>query len=198
MTDKGIKNLQQVLDRIESASVEHGDVSLGAMMEEIGYRSFGPLLVLAGVIIALPIVGDIPGVPTMVAVIVAVIATQLLAGRNYFWLPGFLLRRSVSREKLQKSVAWARKPARFIDKGLKPRLTFLVKGMPALVIAGIALFIAAITPVTEIIPFSANIAGAALLAYGLSLIAEDGLLAIVASVLTTAIVILLGYSLFSG
>lgn len=198
MADNSPKNLEQVLDRINAAAVDRDEVSLGEMMEEIGHRSFGPLLVLAGVIISVPIVGDIPGVPTLVALVVALIAIQLLIGRSYFWLPSFLLRRSVEKPKLSKSMAWARKPARFIDKGLKPRLAHLAKGAQARFIAGIALCIAAVMPVTEVIPFSANLAGAALTAYGLALIAHDGLVAIIASAITTAIVLLLGYHVFFG
>jgi hypothetical protein len=42
----------------------------------------------------------------------------------------------------------------------------------------------------EFVPFSANIAGAALTAFGLALIAHDGLLALLAFVLTAMIVAL--------
>jgi hypothetical protein len=40
--------------------------------------------------------------------------------------------------------------------------------------------VAALMPVMEVIPFSVNLAGAALTAFGLSLIAHDGLLALCA------------------
>lgn len=198
MADTNPKNLEQVLDRIDLAARDRSQVSLGEVMEEIGHRSFGPVLVFTGVIMSVPVVGDIPGVPTLLALVVALVAVQLLIGRRSFWLPRFLLHRSVSTDKVRKSLDWARKPAAFIDKGLKARMTHLTRGAQARVIAAIALCIAAITPLTEIVPFSANVAGAALTAYGLALIADDGMVSVVASVFALAIALLLGYSFFGG
>jgi hypothetical protein len=48
------------------------------------------------------------------------------------------------------------------------------------VIASIALVIGAAQPFMELVPFSANGAGAALTAFGLALIAHDGLVALIA------------------
>lgn len=198
MADTNPKNLEQVLERIDQATRDRSEVSLGEVMEELGHRSFGPVLVFTGVIMSVPVVGDIPGVPTVLALVVALVAVQLLIGRKHFWLPQFLLRRSVSADKVCRSLGWARKPAAFIDRGLKPRMTYLAKGAEARLIAAVALCIAAITPLTEVVPFSANVAGAALTAYGLALIADDGLVAIIASAFALGIGLLLGYSFLGG
>ncbi|MGQ0751395.1 MAG: exopolysaccharide biosynthesis protein, partial [Betaproteobacteria bacterium] len=48
------------------------------------------------------------------------------------------------------------------------------------VIAGVCVVIAGAMPVMEVVPFVANGAGAALTAFGLALVAHDGLLAILA------------------
>ena len=50
-------------------------------------------------------------------------------------------------------------------------------------------------PVMEVIPFSANAAGAALTAFGLSLIARDGLLALIAFTFTAITIGLVAYNL---
>lgn len=178
------QNLQQLFDCIDQAAEENGRVSWSAIMDEVGRRSFGPLLLLAGLTVLAPIIGDLPGVPTLIGMVVLLIAVQLLIGRHNFWLPGFMLNRSVPKDKLHKALTWLKKPARFIDKLLSPRLAVLTRGPMVRVIAVVCLGIALAMPVMEIVPFSANLAGIALTAFGLALIARDGLLALIALVFT--------------
>lgn len=175
-------NLEELFDQIENADSEGGKVSVNAILDEVGHRSFGPLLLLAGVITLAPIIGDIPGMPTIMALIVILTAGQLLFRRKYFWMPEWLLKRSVSRDKLTKGLGWMRKPARYIDRWIQPRLTIFVKGAGTYLIAVVCLIIALAMPVMEVVPFSANGAGAALTAFGLALIARDGLLSLIALV----------------
>ncbi|MEX2670520.1 MAG: exopolysaccharide biosynthesis protein [Phycisphaeraceae bacterium] len=188
-------NLERLLDRIDEVSQEGDRVSLDSILQTVGSRSFGPLLLMAGLITFAPIVGDIPGVPTMMGLFVFLIAVQLLFHRKHFWLPGWLLRRSVARDKLCKALSWSRPAARFIDRLLRPRLKMLINGGATHVIAIVSLVIAAAMPMMEIVPFSANLAGAALTAFGLALIARDGLLAMFAFVFTAATVALMVYYL---
>lgn len=178
------QNLQQLFDCIDQAAEENGRVSWSAIMDEVGRRSFGPLLLLAGLTVLAPIIGDLPGVPTLIGMVVLLIAVQLLLGRHNFWLPGFMLNRSVPKDKLHKALTWLKKPARFIDKLLSPRLAVLTRGPMVRVIAVVCLGIALAMPVMEVVPFSANLAGIALTAFGLALIARDGLLALIALVFT--------------
>lgn len=51
-----------------------------------------------------PIIGDIPGVPTLMAIIVLLVAGHLLIGRHQLWL----LERPVARGKGGKAVLWMR------------------------------------------------------------------------------------------
>jgi hypothetical protein len=139
------------------------------------------------------VIGDIPGVPVLMGLLVILIAGQVLIGRDHFWLPGWLLRRSVSQNKIRKAVGWMRPVARFLDRWSKPRLTRLTRGAGLVVAGAASLVIAAATPLMEVVPFSANIAGIAITAYGLALIAADGLVAIFAiafSVGTFALIVL--------
>jgi len=194
-SDPQIKNLEQLLDRICEAPDEHDRVTLGAILDTAGRRSFGPLLLVAGLVTLAPIVGDIPGVPTIMAVLVFLTAVQLLFRREYFWLPGWLLDRSVSRDKLRKTVNWLRRPARFIDRFIRPRLTTFMQRLGSYVVAIACIVISIAMPPMEVIPFSANIAGAALTAFGLSLIAQDGLVALIAVAFTALMFGILAYNL---
>lgn len=177
-------SLQELIDRIADAADSSGRVSLGEALDAIGRRSFGPLLLLAGLAILAPLVGDIPGVPTLIALLVFLSAVQLLAGRRHLWLPQFLLRRAVASDKLCKALGWLRPPARFADRLTRSRLGFLAEGPAITVIAVMCVLIALAVPAMELVPFSANGAGAALTAFGLSLIARDGLLALIAFLVT--------------
>ncbi len=52
------------------------------IVEAVGERSFGSILLLAGIITLTPLIGDIPGVPSIMGLIVFLIAIQLLIGRT--------------------------------------------------------------------------------------------------------------------
>ena len=177
-------SLQELLDRVQKISQKEGDVTVEEIIEMVGDRSYGPLLLISGLLTLAPIIGDIPGVPTILGAIVFLFSVQLLFGREHFWLPKFLLNRSVSSKKMNKGIEWLQSPASWIDKLLKPRLRLLVKDTAVYIIAFMCLMIASVMPIMELVPFSANAAGAALTVFGLALIARDGLLLVVALLLT--------------
>ena len=177
-------DLEQLLDRLSEAGAEaEGKISLEEAVEAVGRRSFGPLLLLAGLIAASPLSG-IPGLPTTVAVLVMMVGVQMLVGRKHFWLPRWVLERRISTKKFCKALSFMRPAARGVDRFLRPRLTVLTRGAGTYVIATICVLIAMTMPPLEILPFLATIAGIALTAFGLALIAHDGLLFIVALVAT--------------
>ncbi len=177
--------LEPLLDRLREAGQESDRVKLRRMIEVVGRRSFGPLLLVAG-LIALSPLSAIPGMPTMVGLIVLLIAGQLLIGRDHFWLPRWLLERSISQKSFEKGLKFLQKPARWIDHLLRPRLKALTKGAALYVIAAWCVLIALTMPSMEFLPFSASAIGAALTALGLSIIAHDGLFALVAIAITAA------------
>jgi hypothetical protein len=49
-------------------------VTVGDILDEIGHRSFGVWITIAGVVTVAPIVGDIPGVPTIVAILILLLS----------------------------------------------------------------------------------------------------------------------------
>lgn len=178
------KNLQQLLEKIDCAANERERVSIGEMMEAIGTRSFGPLLLFAGIILTSPLSG-IPGMPTTMSLFVLLIALQLLIHKDHFWLPQWILRRSVDSGKLHKATNVVQRPARFIDRWTGPRLTFFSGAVGVHFIALFCILVAFGTPAMEVVPFSATLAGAAISIFGLSLIARDGLLSLLALVISS-------------
>jgi len=188
-----LAGLEQLLDRLQEIDGERDPVDFGTLLSKIGRRSFGAILLLAGVIVLLPLIGDVPGVPTLAALLVAITAGQLLAGRDYFWLPDFILQRSIRRKPFDRSLRIARKPARVVDRFTRPRLLALLSPLGNRVLAAAALGVAMVMPVLEFIPFSANLAGMALSAFGLAIVARDGLFAAISLFVTASIFVLVGY-----
>lgn len=187
-------SLEGLLDSL-GAATQHDDVSLDELMDMAGRRSFGSLLLLAGLLTLAPVIGDIPGVPTLLGGFVFLIAVQLLAGMEHFWLPRWLLDRSVKRSHLEGAIRWMRSPARFVDGILKARYPVMVEGAAKYAIALVCMGIAASMPIMEVVPFSANAAGVVLTAFGLSLISRDGLVAMAAFTITGATYLLIALSM---
>ncbi|HEU4618187.1 MAG TPA: exopolysaccharide biosynthesis protein [Gammaproteobacteria bacterium] len=182
------KNLEQLLDKLGQAPDEADEkVTVDDILKAVGRRSFGPLLLVTGLLAASPI-SAIPGMPTTLGVLVALIAVQMLLRRDRFWLPQWIVRRKVSREKFCKGLGWMRKPALFIDRFLRPRLEVVTNQGGLYTIALLCSLIGVAMPSLEIVPFSAHIAGLALTAFGLSLIAHDGLVGLIALSITAGAV----------
>ena len=178
-------NLEELLDLLGVLCRQHDRVSFGAIVQIVGQRSFGPLLLVAGLIVVSPLSG-IPGLPTTVAVLVILIAVQLLLRRSHFWLPQWLARRKISRDRFCKALGVMRRPARFVDRFLRPRLEVITDGGGVHLIAVVCIVIAMALPPLEFVPFSATIAGVVLTTYGLALTAHDGLVGLIALLLTGA------------
>jgi hypothetical protein len=180
--------LEQLLDTLGDAPPEDEDsVSVDDIVSAVGRRSFGPLLLVTGLLAASP-VSTIPGMPTTLGVLVALIAIQMLLRRERFWLPQWIVKRKISREKYCKGLGWMRKPAHFIDRFLKPRFEVVTNQGGLYAIALLCSFIGVAMPSLEVVPFSTHIAGIALTGFGLSLIAHDGLVGILALSLTASVV----------
>lgn len=171
------KNLEDVVNTIRDLANSEEEVSVGDVQNATGTRSFAPFLLIGGLVTLSP-VGGIPGVPTLFAIIVFLTAGQLLIGRKHFWLPGVITQRAVADEKLRNGTDRLEKPARWVDRFLKPRLTFMTQGPATYVVALACVMLAVTVPVLEAVPFAVAAPAAAISAFALALVANDGVLAI--------------------
>lgn len=179
-SDIRLDNLEALLEEMRRAGEESdGHVSAGALLDRIGRRSFGPLLVLPALIAFTPL-GGIPVLPSVMAAMVVVVAGQLLFNMDRFWLPEVVLRRTVEARKLCKSADYLRRPAAWIDKLIRPRLTWLTKEPFVHIAAFLCILVAFTVPPLEAVPFAGTVSWIAIGIFGLALIAHDGLLALVA------------------
>ena len=168
------RNLGDLLQRIAQVAADRDQVYFATIMEALGTRSFGPVVLLIGVILVSPLSG-IPGLPTTMAAGLLLISLQLVLGRDAFWLPRWLMNRHIPAAKLQKGLRWLDRPARFVDWWLRPRFCVLASNGGAVGIAAICIVLALIMPVLELVPFSTTAVGVAVAAFGLALVALDGL-----------------------
>lgn len=177
-----LEGLLADLDR--AASTNGAKVSVGEIMETIGKRSFGPLLLLGGLLGMTP-VAAVPTAPSIIALITILVSVQLLFGRESVWIPRFLEKLSVKADKVKKTVKVSRKPARIVDRMVKPRLEALTRPWADRVVALVCMLVAMIVPPLELLPFVAFVPAAAIATFGLGLIARDGLLVLIAFVIST-------------
>lgn len=176
-------SLVQVLDELERRAREGSDMSVDDLVAVAGARTFAPLILLPGLVMLAPGLGDIPGVPVLMGSLVILVVVQMLVHRHRLWLPRWLGRRSTRAERVRRLVRWLRRPARFMDRWTRPRLTWAIRHGGFLVIAIAVIAVSMATPLMEVVPFSANLAGLVITAFGLALVSRDGLLALLASAL---------------
>jgi hypothetical protein len=184
--EENVHNLEGVLRQLERAASQVGDesqVSVARVMATLGARSFGPLLLVPGLIGISPI-GAIPGLPAVMALIVFLVAAQMLIGMDHAWMPRALLRRSMAGKRLRQVCNAIAPTARFVDKFLQPRFTALTRGPFLFVIAALVLIVALVTPVIELVPLAGIVPNAAIVAFGLALTAHDGIWALIATLIT--------------
>lgn len=191
------KDLEGLLNELNEVARKAGDkVSVREVYCAVGERSFGPLLLVAGLLGMTP-VSAIPGAPTALALVTLLIAAQLLFGRRTLWLPKRLLDLSTPAGRLMTTVKVARKPARVIDRVVKPRLGFLTGRVADRIVAAACVLVALAVPPLELLPFVAFVPATAIAAFGLGLVARDGLLILVAFAASAGTLFLIARQLLS-
>ncbi len=177
MDQEDIPSLTGVLDKLGLAGDDE-QVTIGQILDEIGDRSLAPILLVPAMITASPISG-IPGVPTLTGLIVGLIVVQMLMGRDTLWVPQGLARRGVSKSTMDKAVAFLRRPVGWLDRLMKPRMSWLTARPWSYLALLIVLMIAATTPVMELLPFAITIAAVAIGFFAAGLLMRDGLMILI-------------------
>ncbi|WP_116086568.1 exopolysaccharide biosynthesis protein [Tropicimonas sp. IMCC34011] len=175
--------VEDIFDRLDDAAKQSDSVSVGRLVEAFGGRGWGPLLFIPAIVEVSPI-GGIPGVPTFLALIIALFAVQILAGRDSMWLPSFISNRSVSSDKMQGAMDKMRPLGRWLDRWFGPRLSSLTTRWVRRISAAVILMLCAIVPPLELVPFASTAPMAAIAMFGLSMTLRDGLLMAIGFVLS--------------
>jgi hypothetical protein len=169
--------LNEVLDRLAEAG-DDDRVSIGQILDNFRDRSLAPVLLVPALITASPVSG-IPGVPTLTGIVVGLIVVQMLMGREKLWVPAVLARRGMSKAKMAKAVAFLRRPVGWLERLMRPRLTFLAE-RPWNYAALLTCFaIALLTPAFELLPFVITLAAIAIGFFAAGMLMRDGLVILI-------------------
>lgn len=168
-------SLAAVIEDLRRRAENADEVSLGDLSGALGSRGHGPLFAVPALIQLSPL-GGIPGVPTLLALFIAVFAVQLLSGREGISFPRFLKRRAVDADRaesaLDRIAPWAEK----IDAWFGGRLERLTDDPAPRAAAAAVLALCLIVPPLELAPFAAAAPMAAIALFGLALTLRDGAL----------------------
>jgi hypothetical protein len=167
-------NLSDVLDEIaDTAGTSTQPFTLGDLLESVGRRSYGPLLLVIGLFAISPVTA-IPGMTWFAAAITLIVAGQMALGLPSIWLPKWALNIRIGRRDVRGGVEKARPTARTIDHLLRPRLEFLSKPPFVNLVAILCIGAALVTFPLGLIPLAPIIPGLAVVFFGLGMTARDG------------------------
>lgn len=196
MTDRQTHALSELLDRLEE-SAEGDSIKVQQVVQHLGDTSMAALMLAFSLISTSP-ASAIPGLTAFVAVIVLVLVVQMILGRDGVWLPGFVLRRQVSTEKLCKGIGWLRKPVAGLERLLRPRMTFLLHRPWSLLPLGLVLVLTLFMPFMEVIPTSGSIASGIIALMAAGFLSRDGGLVLVAMLLLLVVPVVIWTSGIAG
>lgn len=189
------QDLESVLRTLERSATSNGaKVSVDEIVETFGERSFGPLLLLCGLLGMTPL-SAIPTMPTVLAVLAVLIAVQIVFGRRTVWVPRVIGRMSVKAASLVKAVHVAEKPAHVVDRVVRPRLCALTSSLGDRLVALACVAVALCVPPLELVPFAAFVPALAIFTFGVGMVGRDGLVLLIALALTAGAIGLIGWRL---
>ena len=111
---------------LETAIEEGGEgtISVGDLLNMFGHRSFGPIITLLGLLVVLPPLGGIPGLPAVIGVIILLFSIQILFGADHIWMPSFVEKRSIETSKLKEAEDKVKPWLERIDRMITERLAW--------------------------------------------------------------------------
>lgn len=174
------ETLSGLLDKIERRVDEQGPKSttgkltLGEIMDIIGRRAYGPLLLIVGILSVSPL-SMIPGSTWMFAALTLLIAMQMAINRKHPWLPSGLLKTSFPQDKVSGALKKVRPWTSAVDKIVRPRFEFLARAPWLILVALLAIAAALVTFPLSFIPLAPFLPGATVILIGLGVTARDGL-----------------------
>jgi hypothetical protein len=163
------------MDDLSGGPVDGQDhITLGEILRRIGLRGFGPILVIVSGLLLLPI-GMIPGVPGAVAIVLGLVAIELVSGGKAIRLPDRVARLSLRASLISGTVARSRPVTRAIGRLLRPRAVAFVTARATQVLTGLVLgTIAVVMFVVGFVPGLPFLLAVPVFLMGLGLTARDG------------------------
>lgn len=183
--DSGAQGVEEVLAELDELAAAQPRVCIGDVLDDFGPRSFGPFILIPPLIELSPI-GGIPGLPTFLALMIAITAVQLFMGKDHVWMPRFIQKRAVSGRRLHRAIGKLRGIAHWLDTHSERRFRRFTQGAWVRVAAIVIIVLCCTVPPLEFVPFASSAPMLAIASFGLALTVRDGVLMLVALTLAVA------------
>jgi len=131
--DSGLPALRHSSDSLSSlllafaANFTAERVRVRDIIESLGQRSFGFILLIFALPNSLPILG-IPGVSTITGMPMLFVAVQMALGHKRVYLPHWIADSSIATADFQKLITKVAPWLRRVEKLMRPRISFLTLG----------------------------------------------------------------------
>ena len=177
--DDGLDHpLEDVIDEI-IASAENGRVTLAALLQAWGDRSYGPLFIALGFFAGTPL-SIFPGMSAATGVVIAIVALQMIFGLAHLWLPNAVLRQSVALKSLTEARDKSMRQLQIIDRLITKRWAWATTGPMRRAAAITVLLLSLIMIPFDAVPFIVAAPSWGVVLFGLAITARDGLIMLVA------------------
>lgn len=172
--DAQTTSVSDILNTLGDLADRDNAVTIGKVAEALGGRGFGPLILMPALIVISPL-GGIPLVPTLMALMIAIFAVQVVFQRAHLWLPDLIRSRKLDNDRVRRAVDKTQPVADWLDRHMGNRWTVLTRPPMATIVALVILVLCAFVPPSEVIPFAALLPMSAIGALGLALSLKDGI-----------------------
>ena len=172
-------SLSSIVDHIHDLAEDADSLHVDDILEMIGSRSFGPLMVVPALMAVIPFIGAIPGMTIITGLAIVAIACQILLGRSHVWVPKKVRQIPLDRSALKKGAGGFEGTAKFIDKFMTYRLAWATRGAGLWVTALVMVILGVVMLPTALLPWAVLVPGMAALILALGITARDGFVVII-------------------
>lgn len=183
--DDNSNAVEDILDEVDASARQRDEVSLDDIVGALDHRGFAPFLVVLPLLELSPF-GGIPGVPTLLAALIALFGVQIALGREELWLPGLLRRRKVSAGSLLQASQTMRPVARWLDRWFHGRLRWMTRKSVLRLAGAVVVLLCLTVPPLELVPFASSAPMAAVALIGVAMLFHDGAVMLVALAVSAA------------
>lgn len=167
--------LSENVTSIFAAGEDGAVVSVQTILDRVSVKGFGILLVIFSIPSAMPV--PAPGYSIPFGLVLLLLGTQLMKGREYPWLPQKVLDRKVGigeKPRLIKTMIFF---LRILEFFIRPRLGFMfTNGFALRILAGMVMLCAASMLIP--VPLTNTAPAFGIFLIGLGMLEEDGLMSI--------------------
>ncbi|SEM50472.1 Uncharacterized conserved protein [Loktanella fryxellensis] len=170
-------DLGQVLQELRDAAADSDGnrVAVGDLFDALDARGYGSVLTILPLVELTPL-GGVPGFPTTLALVLAIVTFRLFLGYDHLWVPGWLRRRQLKSDKVEGAVDWLKPVAARIDARLHARLERFTSGFWQRIACVVILALLVTVPPLELVPFATSGPMIVVALFGASILFRDGLL----------------------